>query len=1132
MLLDNENENLKAYEWLTKYTEEGKLDIVTGYFTVGALAYLSQQINDKITQFRFILGDIVNLEIDIDKTLDLLNENITIEASLKLNSLAREAVKFLKQDKVAAKTLEPNFCHAKAYLFTPADKDDRDNYFITGSSNLTEAGIGLKVTNNIELNIAETGKNNQYKELEKWFNNLWGKKQAHKKKTLFDQAGKKYTKPFKEYLIEEIEKIFTLYTPKDLYFKVLFELFGSQILADQDNPEFNRQVGRLENTVIYQTLYHFQQKGVLSLIKMLQRYNGVILADAVGLGKTWSALAVMKFFQLQGREIVLICPKKLQHNWHRYLKNQNSKFEKDQFEFFLRFHTDMQLDRMEKYTDRSDKLFINDKPKLIVIDESHNLRNDKSKRYKFLVEEILKNNEDIKVLMLSATPINNSLTDIRNQFKLMVQGDSHGFDESLGIKNIDYTFRTAKKAFNDWRTQENPQISTFIKELPASFFKLTDALTVARTRAMIEGQQKELHFPTKTKPENIFVTPQHIGNFESFEELFNHFPPMLSGYQPSFYIETEEGDSKDILHDEKQREFFLVKMMYILMVKRLESSWFSFYSTVGKIRDHHQNALHIIKAYQNAKTDSAIDNDNGIGLFEDDDLESDMAEFTLGKKRKIKLSEIDAAGTLDQYKKDLKVDIDALDNLIINLDRFQLKIQKELKKPNNRKSSDDKLQKLIEKIRAKQNSGKNNDNQKLVIFTVYKDTARYIFDQLKVRGFSKIAMVSGSGSITADSAKESKNFEPILQRFAPYTKLFKEQEWQFDSDRHGISKKDVFADWISWLKINNPKAYEQIQNPIDILIATDALSEGQNLQDADTVINYDIHWNPVRIIQRMGRIDRLGSPNKEIFGINFWPSNNINSYLNLQGRIEQRMAAMKLAGSEVHLEFSDTFAQMAEDENLENRMKARMMQQMQTSWDDIEISEQGLGFDDLSLEKYRQDLLVEIQENNKQYQQMPKGVYTGFEADTAICPDKGIIALLGYPARPAKTKDYIYQSYDLIYIDMDGTSVLLNQKEVLDALTAHKEKERFVAKNVDKGEEESIQSLVNALKSWLSSQVLEEEKQQDGSIKKRMGTEVRDVLAKLKSGDGTAVKKIKQNIKVSDKYTTENFDLIVWFLVS
>ncbi len=221
MLLDNENENLKVHEWLAKYTETGKLDIVTGYFTVGALAYLSQQVNDRITGFKFILGDIVNYDDNASRTLNLLNENITVEASLKLNKLAREAVSFLRQDKVEAKTLEPNFCHAKAYLFTPEAQDDRDNYFISGSSNLTEAGIGLKTTSNIELNIAETGNNNQYKELVEWFADLWEKPQAHKQKTLLDKNGNKYKKPFKEYLIEEIEKIFRVHSKTNNTMKTL-----------------------------------------------------------------------------------------------------------------------------------------------------------------------------------------------------------------------------------------------------------------------------------------------------------------------------------------------------------------------------------------------------------------------------------------------------------------------------------------------------------------------------------------------------------------------------------------------------------------------------------------------------------------------------------------------------------------------------------------------------------------------------------------------------------------------------------------------------------------------------------------------------------------------------------------------
>jgi superfamily II DNA or RNA helicase len=874
MILDNENDNLKVHEWITKYTQTGNLSIVTGYFTVAALAFLSKTTKDKINEYRFILGDIVNFDSYKDRALDLLNENINIEASLKLSQLAKEAVSFLELEKVAAKTLEPNFCHAKAYLYKNTDKDPQKDYYISGSSNLTEAGTGLKKTNNVELNIASFGSDPQYNELIEWFNQLWQKPQAHAHKTIIAEGGKTQKIPFKQYLIDEIKKIFIEYTPKQLYFKVLFELFGEELLMEKNNPEFNRKIGRLENTVVYKSLYEFQQKGVLSLIKMLQKFNGAILADAVGLGKTWSALAVMKFYQMQGYEVVLICPKKLQNNWRAYLKHQNSRFEKDRFEYFIRFHTDLTPELMDKHQDRADKLFIDDKPKLFVIDESHHLRNDKSKRYKFLVEEILSRNEDVKVLMLSATPINNSLIDIRNQFKLITSGDVKGFEESLDIKNLDYTFRAAQKAFNEWAQDIDPKIGEFIKKLPANFFKLTDSLTVARTRKMIEGHQNGLEFPPKAKPENIFITPKQIGNFESFEELFDHFPPMLSGYQPSFYVEQKK--DVEILYDEKQRDYFLVKMMYILLVKRLESSWYSFQSTVEIILGHHQNALDRIKQYEQTKKDIGLDNDQ-LTLFDDDDLADEIEEFTLGKKRPISLSDIEKSGNIEKYKQDLKADIEALQLLQSNLIQFERKIEKELKKLANHKSEDDKLEALIDRINRKQKSGKNNANQKVLIFTVYKDTAYYLFNQLKARGLSKIAVVSGDASRVWDEEGETKQFEHILERFAPFTKLFREKEWTFEPGRPGMTLVEQFNEWQEWIADNDKKTWNKLQNPIDILIATDVLSEGQNLQDCDFVVNYDIHWNPVRVIQRFGRIDRLGSPNDKIFCINFWPSKNITA---------------------------------------------------------------------------------------------------------------------------------------------------------------------------------------------------------------------------------------------------------------
>ncbi len=1137
-IIDNENDNKKVHEWISSYTCEGKLDWVTGYFTIGALAWLSRQTNHLIYHYRFVLGDIVNYSEQKLQAINLLTENITIDGALHLNALAREAVEFLQQDKVLAKTLEPNFCHAKLTVFVPSDNDDRHTYYLSGSSNLTEAGIGLKKTQNVELNVAGTGASHPYyEEFANWFDDLWKKPQAHKTKTVTGEDGKQKKVDFKEYLIDEIKKLFVHYTPKQLYYKVLFELFGEDILLEADNKEFNRQIGRLENTVIFQTLYFFQQKGVLSLIKMLNKYNGAILADAVGLGKTWTALAVMKYYQMNGREVILICPKKLENNWRKYKKKEMSRFESDDLDYSIMFHTDLLEERVINLKDVNYDYLTSEKPKLFVIDESHNLRNHKSQRYKCLIDNVLKKNEDVKVLLLSATPINNSLLDIRNQFKILVKGDVHGFSETLDIRNVDATFRLAKKAFNEWIEEPQPKIGDLIKNLDSSFFKLTDSLTVARTRQMISNHNSDFQFPNKAKPENLFITPKHIGNFENFEELIDHFPPMLSGYQPAFYAESFiekrkkleskiKGERRDVsvLEDEQQRDQFLVKMLYILLVKRLESSWKAFQSTVEFIHAHHQNALNRIISYEKTKTEQLVSIDTPN--YEDEELERIIDSFTLGKKRKVKLSEIDEAGMLKYYKRDLKKDIDSLDTLKLNLTRFESKIEREIKIPANYNSADEKLEALIKRIIEKQ----IQKNKKVLIFTVFTDTADYIFDQLKNRGFKNFATVNGQYAKTWDEQVESKLFEPVLERFAPFTKLFKEKEWKtFIPDT--LDKRDQFEIWKQWIAEKDKHIAAKLNNPLDILIATDVLSEGQNLQDCDLVINYDIHWNPVRIIQRMGRIDRLGSPNEIIHGINFWPSKNIESYLNLKGRIEQRMAAMQLAGSEVNIEFTDTFREMAEDEKLEEKQNARMLKQMETTWDDIEEQAQTLGFDDLSLEIYRQELAEELKRNQEKYNEMPLGVYTGFKKTKESCPSSGLIALLGYPARSLKIAEG-YKSYELIYIDQTGQPVKLNQKEVLESLSNHQDEPRFVEKLIDQGNPETLSELALAIENWLKSQAANEEELEDGTTKKTMGKQSINILDKLKAGSKKAVETLKTEERVSEKYQKEKFDLITWFIVS
>jgi ERCC4-related helicase len=1115
MLLDNSNDNKKVYEWIEQYTENGLFDCVTGYFTIGALHYISKVIDDKIKEVRFILGDIVSTGAIEDRAIDLLNENISVDAALKLSKISKEAVDFLKKENVELKTLEPNFCHAKLYLFE-SEMDRRHDYFISGSSNLTESGIGLKTTGNVELNIAETGEGNQLKELKEWFKSIWNSKKAHSKKTIINSDGTKTEKDFKQYIIEEIEKVFKEYSPKEIYYKILFELFWKDIGDEVESPDFNKKIGRVENTVLYNALYDFQKSAVISLVKMIQKYNGAILADAVGLGKTWTALAVMKFFEMEGYEVILLCPKKLDQNWRKFLHKQNSRFEQDRLNYIIRYHTDLQDERLEKYKDAGtiEDYFQSDRPKFLVIDESHNLRNERSSRYQFLVDTLLKKNKNIKVLMLSATPINNSLNDIRNQFRLITKGDDLGFKENLGIRNLMHLFRNAQREFNKWSEEGTGRISDFTKKLSPDFFKLIDSLLVSRTRKNIESiGEKSLGFPEKERPENIFITPKEIGNIESFKELLDHFPYM-SGYQPAWYVEEKEIET--VIEDEKQRDRFLVKMMYILLIKRLESSWFSFKSTVEKISEHHQSVLDTIKSYNESKESKDIDIYGQMAFFEEDE-ENEMDEFTLGKKRLINIADIDRAGKLDLLKKDLKKDIDKLDSLITNVRRFSEIVAKETGKD----SVDSKLKKLIELILKKQ---KDNDNRKILIFTVFKDTATYLYNELTRRGFENVAMVSGDETKSSDGYT-GKSFEPVLERFAPFTKLFMEKEWVgFERDDKKTGGEN-FSMWFEWIKREKPEVYKKLETPVDILIATDCLSEGQNLQDCDYLVNYDIHWNPVRIIQRMGRIDRIGSPNKKIKGINFWPSESIESYLDLQKRVEEKMAAMTLAGSEVPA-FSEEHEEMLRDENLEQRQKAKMMKLMESSWDDVQKNREGLGFNDFSLESFRQELFSYFEHEKEKYIRMPNGVYSGFKKDGDLCSKKGLIALLGSPSKPSGDKKFKYERHELVYVDEGGNSILLNQKDILRALSENKEKPRYVDKEIDDGKGEKIKELSKAIRSWVESQAYDI----DESGEKVLGKKGSDILAKIKTGSCEAIKDVKGKKSIEQRYCFENYDLIAWMI--
>ena len=492
MILDNKNElNKKSkittvWEYLKKYTGGESLNIVSGFFTISALSLL-KKFDQEPQKFRMILSEIAGRDDQRERVIDILQGTSDLSNAFSLQATAKRAIEILQQDNVELRRIDSAFCHAKTYIYESEEADDC--FFIAGSSNFTEKGLGYyKDNGNIEFNVARKGfDGDDFQGTLKWFEDIWANV-AKDKVDLFED-GKKVSKTVKEYFIDCIENFCKEYMPRDIYYKILFELFHDDIeLSFTDGT--NRSITRMEDSVIWNILFDYQKKGVQSLISMLTKYNGAILADAVGLGKTFSALAVIKYFQSEGYFTLVLCPKKLQANWEQYLSHQGSRFERDEFDYEVRFHTDLQPGRLDSYG-RAPLSFLKTRPKmLIVIDESHNLRNDKSGRYKYLVEELLKNrpHDDIKILELSATPVNNHLMDVRNQFKLMVRDADNGFNiEDFRIASLMDLFRRAQAAFDKWSKQKGERhIKDLVDDLPEAFFNLTDRLVVARTRKMVE----------------------------------------------------------------------------------------------------------------------------------------------------------------------------------------------------------------------------------------------------------------------------------------------------------------------------------------------------------------------------------------------------------------------------------------------------------------------------------------------------------------------------------------------------------------------------------------------------------------------------------------------------------------------
>lgn len=1141
MIIDNKQDRdpndgintTTVWDYMKYYTDpekdrEGVLDIVTGFFSVTGLELLGKHFSPN-NEYRMVLAQMVADDQFQDHILDLLNDDCGIENALHLSDAAKNALEFLRRDKVHVKAIINAFCHAKLYLF----KDNHDpahNYYVQGSSNLTYAGLGYTPSSNVELNLADTGNSDTYRSLRSWFEEQWTS--VAKEKMPEDREKPKGAQiDVKQYFIQEIEKIFRKYTPEEIYYKILFELFNSDLDLD-GGIEHRQDMQLLQTSVIWNTLFNYQQKGVISLIKMLRKYNGAILADAVGLGKTFSALAVIKYFQTQNYLTVLLCPKKLEQNWDQYLRRRNSRFEKDEFDYIVRFHTDMQNDRMEeRYTDAKLSYLQTRKKILVVIDESHNLRNEKSGRYQELMAKLIQNkegqeNRDVKILMLSATPINTGLNDVKGQFNLIGHGKDDAFDnDDFGVESLTNLFKDAQTKYTQWCNNPDRTIGGFIATLPPKFFNLTDKLIVARTRKLIEKTLgDDLGFPDKEKPVNIYQGVEHLGKLQTTEEIYQKFDELsLTAYQPSLYLEVNKkkarkGAAKD-WDDNVNRERFLVKMMGVLFMKRLESSWYSCMTTVKKVLDVHESTLKLALEFKEKGGNGAISTGGGEGNadFDDEEIDDLMGETYSLRKGTIKLSDMQNLGG---FIRNLQMDVNKLKEIYKNFEAFAADYE----------AGEEKDLKLEELVRIL-NEKKKAKNKKVVIFTAFADTAQFIFDELKKRGFSRMASASGQNVFTT-GAHSTKNFTAVLESFAPYSKLYKEKDWsgmyadaQLDRAKYYDDEKQrwnvSYEKWRELIAQYDTKTLEQVNDGIDILIATDCLSEGQNLQDADTQVNFDIHWNPVRLIQRFGRIDRIGSPNKVIRCVNFWPAKSFEDYLHLETRIQNRMSLMKLVDTETQ-ELDEKFKKMVEDNPLQDKNADRLLEELQNnSISDIE-SPKTLSLKDFSFETYRQDLLDFLDKNRDVFRRMPNGIFSGFCFNDTLFEKipESLVAVVGYPRRKqGSNKPYteLYLMCQPVDTHLPATYQELNRAEILEFLRANKNQERYVPDWIESNDNERISKLSGILKEWMK---MKAPKQAVSNIKNMLRSKKVETKPKISSET------------VENVFKLENFDLIVWEYVT
>ena len=824
-------------------------------------------------------------------------------------------------------------------------------------------------------------------------------------------------------VIDSITAAYNENAPDFIYFVTLYNIFN-EFLEDISEDVLPNEATGFKNSKIWNLLYNFQKDAALAIINKLERYNGCILADSVGLGKTFTALAVIKYYENRNKSVLVLCPKKLTNNWNTYKDNYvNNPIAADRLRYDVLYHTD--LNRTHGISNGLDLGRLNwGNYDLVVIDESHNFRNggkvvenpdedEKENRYVRLLKKVIRAGVRTKVLMLSATPVNNKFLDLKNQLALAYEGNADLIDEKLNTtRTIDEIFKNAQRAFTIWSKWEPKDRTTenLLRMLDFDFFEVLDSVTIARSRKHIQKYYDMSDigtFPTRLKP--ISLSP-HLTDLKSainYNEIFEQLMLLnLTIYTPSHYILTSKMDKySELFNDNKinvgftqaNREQGIRRLMAINLMKRMESSVYSFNLTLTRIKDLILSTIETIDNYNRFKAASLdLVDISDIDEFDSEDQNSDDL-FSFGRRVKIELADMDYIS----WRESLLKDADILDLLTVMVADITPEY-------------DSKLQKLYEVIRNKLAHPINEGNKKVIIFTAFADTAEYLYDNVSV--FVKenyglhTAMVSGTVEGRTTVPKLPCDLNTVLTCFSPISK-----------DKQLLMPE------------NNTE--------IDFLIATDCISEGQNLQDCDYLINYDIHWNPVRIIQRFGRIDRIGSRNTYIQLVNFWPDVSLDDYINLKAKVETRMKIVDMTATG-----DDNLLSDEEKTDLEYR-KAQL-KRLQDEVVDIEDMTSGIAIMDLGLNEFRLDLLEYIKYNDD-FDKTPFGLHAVVPANEEM-PAGVIFVLKNREGTVNINNQNRLHPFYMAYISNEGKVVCdhLSPKAMLDKM-------RYLCK----GEKEPIKDL-------------------------------------------------------------------------